>query len=185
MFADGGVHLSQGVRDGVALVRVDGLGGAEVHLNQQYIGQTGRGGKLIVPNLNAWTDNALRVEVDELPMGYSLDVASKTVVPSFRGGGVVDFKVVKLRAVEGRLSYLLGAEQESGQYSSLEVYVDDETTLKTVTGFGGMFYIEDLQPGEYRVRAYKTSKDCIFTINVPESEFPIVSVGDVACEVLP
>ncbi|MFT7246566.1 MAG: outer membrane usher protein [Candidatus Azotimanducaceae bacterium] len=178
----GGLHLGAPIHGGLAVVSVEGISGARVHLDRQFIGQTNRNGQLVVPNLRAFNDNLLRVEVDELPMGYSIDRASQTVVPPYKGGGSVAFKVVKLQAVEGRLFYKTDDEVESAQYSSVEVYVDDDTTLKSVTGFGGMLYLEQLQPGDYQARAYRKDKACDFEFTVPESEFPIVSVGDLTCE---
>tara|TARA_R110002072_G_scaffold1780_1_gene14584 strand:- start:12562 stop:14874 length:2313 start_codon:yes stop_codon:yes gene_type:complete len=180
----GGLHLGAPIHDGVAVVSVEGISGARVHLDQQFIGQTNRNGQLVVPNLQAFNDNRLRVEVDELPMGYSIDRESQTVIPPYKGGGSVAFKVVKLQAVEGRLFYQKGEEIESAQYSSVEVYVDDDTTLKSVTGFGGMLYLEQLQPGNYKAKAYRKDNACLFQFTVPESEFPIVSVGDLTCDAM-
>ena len=178
-----GLHLGAPVNDGVAVVSVDGIRAARVLLDQQVVGRTNGAGKLVVPDLRSFNDNRLYVEVDELPMGYSIDRASQTVIPPFKGGGTVEFRVVRLQAVEGRLFYDTDGTVEPGQYSSLEILTGDEIVLKSVTGFGGMFYLEDLQPGHYRARAYRKQGECHFDLTVPVSEFPIVSVGDITCQV--
>ena len=46
-----------------------------------------------------------------------------------------------------------------------------------------MSYLEDLQPGHYPARAYRKQGECHFDLTVPVSEFPIVSVGDITCQV--
>jgi len=182
LLAGGRAHISRPVRNGFAVVRVGEMANVKVQFNHQPVGETDSRGVLVVPHMIAYSDNDISIDADNVPLGYSIDATSRIVTSSFRGGGLVEFKVAKLQVLEGKAFYRIGGEKKEAQYSGLELVSDDEK-VQAIIGYGGVFYMENIQAGNYEARIFNETRDCHFKLTVPESESLIVDLGDVVCEI--
>lgn len=181
-YVDSAVYISRPISDGFAVVKAKGMKDIPVTYNNQYIGATNGDGALLVPNLIAYNDNTLGIDVGEMPMGYQVKAVSKTVSVPFRSGGVVDFGVTKIQAVEGVLFIEDGKGKKTAQYYGLDLVQGDHKQT-AIVGYGGAFYIENMSSGLYKARLYNETRACSFDMTIPESDDMFIKLGDVICKI--
>jgi len=63
---------------------------------------------------------------------------------------------------------------------ALEALYGPDYFIQSFTAKGGEFYIEQLEPGEWRLQA-ATDPACIATIKVPKTEEALTDLGAVLC----
>jgi len=90
IFADGAVTPAQNVHDSFALVNA-GVGNISVYSNNNYYGKTWRNGRLVVPNLSAYSSTSLKIDLDEMPVDTLIESSEMKVRPAYQSGVVVDF----------------------------------------------------------------------------------------------
>ncbi|MDI6704496.1 MAG: fimbria/pilus outer membrane usher protein [bacterium] len=178
---DGGLYFSRPIHDGFALVRVGDVAGVKVKYNNQEVGQTNRRGEVLVPGLISYYDNRLSIVSVDLPMGYNVLDATRYVSVPYRSGGAVQFDVVKLQAVEGRLFWVEDGAMVPAEYAGLEIKVEGRT-IETIIGKDGEFYLENISSGRYPARIFKGDKERCFEMVIPESDQIIVDLGDIYTE---
>jgi outer membrane usher protein len=146
---DGYWGATRQVNDGFALVR---LGvpqkGVEILLNNQAQGRTDAEGRLFIPQVGSFSRQDVGINDKELPMEYTLPEKKKTIVPTYRGGTVVNFGLRKVNAVAGTAWQVQGGQRAPiGARSwglsgpSGRVAID--------TGSNGEFYLDDAPAGVY------------------------------------
>jgi outer membrane usher protein len=93
--ADGGsVLLAQRIDDAFAVVDA-GAPGVEVMRENQPVGVTDSGGKLLVTGLNSYQENRISIDAGDLPVTADVPITEKTVVPAARSGVVATFGIEK------------------------------------------------------------------------------------------
>ncbi len=181
LLAGGSLHVSRPVRDGYALVKVRGMDHVKVSAHNQEIGETDSNGELVVPYLNAYSDNRISIDPAAIPLGYKIQSTSKNVTSSYRGGGIVAFDVVKMQTVEAKAYYRINGKLESAQYSGLEL-MDGKAKKASIIGDGGQLYLENIHAGTYAARLFNQNRSCRFMLVIPNSDKIINDLGDVICD---
>jgi outer membrane usher protein len=179
---DGTLHLAQPIADSFALVRVDSLKGVRIKYGTQYIGVTDTSGTALITGLASYSENQVGIEQADVPMDHTIEKASAYISPPYRGGGVVDFKAVKFKALSGRLFFLENGQRAPAEYAGLDVTVRGET-VSSVVGLGGAFYLENIPAGTYDARLYTEDKEARFQLVVPDSAQTVVDAGEIECPV--
>jgi outer membrane usher protein len=90
--AGGGVFATNRINDAFAVVDV-GAPDVEVRSQNNLIGRTDSGGRLIVPDLSSWQPNQIDIDPINLPVDAAIGSTRSIIVPANRGGVVVDFNV--------------------------------------------------------------------------------------------
>jgi outer membrane usher protein len=168
------------VEQSFALVRVPGISGVRVRLEQQEVGRTGSGGDLLVPGLLPYYGNRLSIADTDVPADFRIGRVERVVAPRPRGAAVVRFEVERLRAVEGRVR--LGGRRGARipAWGTLEVDTPRGTHRSPIAE-GGEFWLEDLPSGTHAARVYFEGDVCEFGLSVPESGPGVVDVGTLGC----
>ena len=104
-----------------------------------------------------------------LPLGMDVEEPFQTAIAWPHGAAAVLFRKKVFRAVTGQLIGGTGKRISISQLGKI--------AKKGLLGHGGIFYIEDIEPGEYEGRAGK----CSFQIVVPDVPMPIQDVGVIQC----
>jgi len=176
---DRGVHFGRPIRQGYAVVRT-GLEGIRVRLNGREMGGTGRGGDLLLTELIPYSENTITLSLKELPLGYRLIESRRVVAPYYLSGGVVEFPVKALRAVEGRIYRMIDGKKEPVEYAGLEIVVEGKRK-QTITGRDGVFYLEDIPAGHYSMEITTDSASCRAELEVPDTEEVVIDLGGLEC----
>ncbi|HYS53085.1 MAG TPA: fimbria/pilus outer membrane usher protein [Thermoanaerobaculia bacterium] len=180
VWIDGGLVLGRPVQEGFAVVSVSDLQGVKVLQRSQVIGVTAAGSKLLVPSMIPYYEEQLDIQTPDLPLEYSVTNTSRSLRVPYRGGDVITFDVMKLRALEGTIVRAVAGRQVPVALSELKIETP-AGVVTSVTGRGGEFYLEGLRPGRYRVTASQEGySPCRFVLVVPETE-GISSVGSLPC----
>ncbi|GMT41785.1 MAG: hypothetical protein IEMM0002_0196 [bacterium] len=180
---DGGIYLGRPIRDSFALVKTHAIKGLPIERSNQKAGITNKDGDALVPGLISYYNNKISLGTENLPLEYVLEGDDKQYVkPGYRGGSVVEFRISRLQAFEGRLFFIEKGEKTAAQYAGLEITLDGEI-MEIFTGANGEFYMENIPPGEYTARLFDDKKECEIRLTVPESDKMIVDMGEVSCEI--
>lgn len=158
-----------------AEVKVDGHSGVRVYADNQLVGVTGAGGRLIVPNLRAYEANALRIDDADLPLDAQLASFSTVVRPYARSGVTVRFTPKTSRGVLMRVRLSDGGLLPAGA----KVTVVGRRGSHVVVA-GGELYIEGIT-GTERLRAQWKGRSCVIDITVPATADPQPLLDDLVC----
>lgn len=172
VLVDGNVMASRPVQEGFALVQVPGVEGVRGYLNNQEIGRTNSAGNLLIPSLQPYYGNRLRIGDADVPLDYELGKTEQVIATPLRGGALVKFDVRKIRSVSG----LVRAGDKVPAYGELSV--DGRTSP---IGGRGEFWLDRLETGRHTARVEFGGGVCSFEIDVPESAAASLDLGTVAC----
>ena len=137
---DGSLQAARQVGAGFALVSTDGVAGVPVLQANRRIGQTDRGGHLLVPNLNPYVSNPLAIDTSGLPLDARIATTAIDVVPARLSGVLAHFPVEKYAAASVQLQTADGQPVAAGA-AVLHV----ESGGRTVVGFDGVAFVDRLQ----------------------------------------
>jgi outer membrane usher protein FimD/PapC len=181
VYAGNTFGLMRPVNDSFGLVQVGQLSGIRVLHSGEEVGSTGSKGKLFVPNLGSYYDNAISIDDKGIGMDYNIPEVQKYVSPSFRSGVLIDFAVSKFQAVTGKLHIITDGKKEPVEFYEVTL-LEGETEINFPTGKDGEFYLENLKYGDYRAEFSYKGSQCSFMLKMPASEDPIVDIGEVICD---
>ena len=175
----GSVFAARRLEEGFAQVRVDGVAGVHVYANNQLIGTTNRDGVLLVPRLQAWEANMLRIDPEDVPLEYVLTHSQVEVTPFARSGVVVRFAAERPSGGMIRLVRADGSPIPPG--AKLRSVDGDE---EFVVAPGGEAYVIGLR-AQNRMEASWAGESCIVTFAYQPGETQ-AALGTHVCEpVLP
>jgi len=203
---DHDIYFSRPINDAFALVKLNGLKHVTVFNSNSKVGETDNSGKILIPDIISHYGNNISIDVQNIPINYSISSDSQKVAAPLRGGAVIDFKVQKLQAFIGNLYYALpasntkharyfgfgliletklisqsGRKTEPAKYSGLELMMDGKPK-QFILGDEGGFYLENIAAGEYKARIFDKHHECRFVMVIPDSEEMMVDMGDINCE---
>ena len=179
----GGVlRPSRTVRDGFALVKVGRLPGVRVYRQHQLVGRTDKRGEILVPNLISYQNNLLSMEDKDIPINYALSNTKIFASPVTKGGGVVEFNIIRLQGFVGYVYFDNGNGSAPLESTPLRI-ANDKRVIDTIIGFDGEFYLENLQPGNYQLSVDLAAGQCEAILSLPDSEQMMVDLGEIHCEI--
>lgn len=135
----GGVFTSNRIEDAFAVVDA-GSPGIRVMRENNYIGDTGSDGKILVPNMNSYQRNKLEIDPMGLPLNAEVTETYSNVTPAFHSGIYVDFQVKR-----DTPSALIILTDEAGQFlpAGAEVTLDGSSDVFMV-GYDGQTFVTGL-----------------------------------------
>lgn len=175
----GAVAATRVVQGGFALVRVPDAPGVRVYLDNQPVGTTDARGNLIIPELQAFYGNRLRVDARDLPLDVATRALERVIAPPRRGGAVVAFSPARAATVRGRIVGYRGREVVDVSYGDLRI--DDEPPVPI--GHGGAFELEAVPAGVHRCTVQVEGLTCAFTLEVA-ADRGVIDVGAQTCRVV-
>jgi len=175
----GRLFAARPVQDSLALIRVPDQKDVSVYTNGWYAGKTDAAGEVVATNIASYYDNFITFDTREMPLDYVFPRSEIVIAPPIRSGTLVTFDVRKNRAVFGLL-----VEMRDGKALPLEFHeirlVRGDAVIQGFTARRGEFYVEGVEPGEYRLRQ-EVDPACSAPIIVPERADMMIDVGTVVC----
>jgi outer membrane usher protein FimD/PapC len=180
-WASGMLAVGRPITDSFGVVKVDELEGVRVLVNNEEIGRTGPDGRVFVPSLSSFIDNQIAIDVRSVPLEFTFPESMRVVSPAYRAGAVVNFDARRLRAYVGTLTIRSAGSTRPAEF--IDVTLDSNgRRVSFVTGRGGEYYIEDLEPGGYRGRAASNGLRCSFELEVPAARAALTDLGVTVCD---
>jgi outer membrane usher protein len=175
------VALSRPVNSSFALVKVPDVRGVTVYRDHDVVGRTGRAGRFLVPDLQAYYGNVLSIEDTDLPLDVLVNQTRQVVAPPFRGGATVVFPTKRLRAYTGTVR-LDPWPSTRARYGTI-FFRRAETELTSPLGADGSFYLDGAEPGPYDVEIEMGDASCRLTVTVPAGTGMTTPIGEIVCRV--
>ncbi len=157
---DGHSYWTRPVQQSFAAVETGEVAGVHVYRENQLVGTTGAGGRLLVPDLLPFTANQLSIDDHDLPMGVSLLSADSRTVPPANAGVSVRFAVSAEKSQAFRLVDSQGVPIAAGTLLRL-----DGQPLPLPVGYDGLVYAE-LGTGEHGLEAGWAGGSCSSRVRV-------------------
>jgi outer membrane usher protein FimD/PapC len=177
--AGGHVLASRPIADAFAIVELlPPLAGVRVYENSQEIGVTDARGRVLLPNIAAYSANYASLAHADVPIEYTIERIGQTFSPPFRGGLVVPFHIDRLRSFTGRFVYRVTGNTRPLEYHEVVLPMEGRT-IEIPTAKNGDFYAENLPVGRHAARVEINGFPCAFTLEIPASDSSFVSLGDV------
>jgi outer membrane usher protein len=136
---DGSVSAARQVGAGFALVSTEGVPNVPVLHENRQIGVTDGGGHLLIPNLNAYANNAISIDTSALPVDARVRDTELNIVPKNLSGVLARFPVERYRAATIIIHDAAGKPLAPGL-----VVRHVESGASTVLGFDGMTFVDNL-----------------------------------------
>lgn len=178
VLSDAGLSLAQPVRGSFVSVEVEGLAGAEVYADGRRIGRTGVNRPVSVADLTPYLTHQVTVLLpDDLPIGTDLPARTLPVTLADGAGQRLAFKPRRLRLYE---AYLRRADGSAVEYAPLTLR-REALEVASTSGEGGYLYLQDLEPGAYRVEV-GGSRPCRLELRLPEAAETYTALGNLLCQ---
>jgi outer membrane usher protein len=139
VLAGGGVFLSPRIYDAFAVVDA-GLPDVDVFHENRLVGQTGSGGRIVVPNIRSFQANRISIDPNDLPLAASASTAREIASALPRGGVVVDFDIDA--ATSAALVSFVDAFGNPVEVGSGAILAGSDEIF--VVGYDGETYLENL-----------------------------------------
>jgi outer membrane usher protein len=179
-FADGHVGVSRPITDGFAIVAPHPrLAGRRVGVDRVGDGYLASGDALgppVVPNLSAYRQRSVLLDVPDAPSGYDLGEDRPTLLPGYRSGVVVPLGTDAAASLTGVLRGPDGAplSLHSGELRPAA----GGDALPFFTNRGGRFVIDGVRPGRWLLALPALGRTV--EVEVPPDAEGTVNLGAVA-----
>ncbi len=180
-FADQKLWLSPPIAQSFALVDAAGAPNVRVMHNNQLAGRTDDSGRLLLPNLAAFTANQIRIDDRDIPMEIELESVQQEIAPRFNAGTNVVFRGKRFAAVAGTLESS-DATGKTIKVTAAELTVTQgaETVVSSTDEQGG-FYLDNIKPGRWSITAINRNVRCAAELTLPDPIPTFIDLGVVTC----
>lgn len=173
---DGERFFSRHIDQSFAVVDTGDYAGVGIYKDNRYTGETGLGGKLLVPNLRAYEKNPIRIEEGDLPLDSSLPYVTYDAIPAYRSGVSVPFPLKKIkRAV---LAVVL---EEGGTPPTGAIVTIEGNEREFPLGRDGKVFLEGLHEHN-DIHILWAVGSCRFSLEYPRTDDPMPYLGTRVCK---
>lgn len=173
----GNFFATRRIDDSFALVEVAGYGDIGIGLGSQSITRTNSQGLALLPRLNAYQPNSVRLNPRELPLNAEIDSIEETVVPAWRSAVRVTFPV---RSGRGALIKFVFDDQQPAPPGATVKIVGDKQEFYVARR--GESFVTGLQT-KNQVELTWNGQKCPVTVDLPiatTDEYP--RLGPLVCK---
>ena len=178
-FADGKVAIGAPVRGAFAIVYPhESLAGKDVTVGtrDQVLARADDWGAAVVPNLPAYSQTTLPVDVADLPVGYSLGAGAFDIRAPYRGGYSLMVGSGSSVSAYGTLSNADGSPL-SLLSGIAHPHGDRTHEITVITNVAGRFAAEGLAPGQWVIEMSDETRTLTYTLTVPEGTDGLLRAG--------
>ncbi|MEP7155537.1 MAG: fimbria/pilus outer membrane usher protein [Betaproteobacteria bacterium] len=177
VFIDRGLYLTRRVEDSFALVEVPGYANVGVGFQSSVLARTDADGRALIPRLQAYRRNSIRLDPSELPISAEIDNIEQVVVPGSRSGVKVAFPVRDGRAALVKIVLDDGEPAPAG--IELKLAGDNHEFFVARRGEAFITGLKAINT----LRMSLNGKTCDMTLQLPEGKTDeIARIGPVTCK---
>ncbi len=181
-YAGGETGFTRPIYDSFAVVKVGNLSGVNVYQNNMAMGITDSSGKLILPSLESFNENLIKINDKDVPINYALSDVSRFISQPYRSGSLIRFDALKTQAFTGMLKVKAKGEVKPVEYTEVRMSAAGKE-VAFPTGRDGEFYFENAPAGSHPAEMNYLEKTYRFSVKIPKSEDMIVNLGDIIVEI--
>jgi outer membrane usher protein len=174
--ADGSLFATRRLQNSFAVVEVPGYENVGVGFQSSVLARTDQSGRAIVPNLQPYRQNSIRLDPNELPISAELDTIEQTAVPAWLSGVKVRFPV---RAGRGALIKITLADGQPAPAGAVVAIKGDDKEFYVARR--GEAFVTGLLP-DSEVTLKWNNQSCALKFELPPgTPDDIARVGPVVC----
>ncbi|HEX6141237.1 MAG TPA: fimbria/pilus outer membrane usher protein [Geminicoccaceae bacterium] len=173
---DGRTGLTRRLGRAFGMVALPGHPDVKVYLENREVGTTDEDGFLLLPRLNPYQANRVRIRPEDLPLTAELDGEERLAVPFERAGLRIDFDVATSRTALLTLTGPDGAPLPAG----LEL-VDAGGAASAQVADQGLAYVRSTALGGITLRSVP-GQPAFTCLLPPLPDEPLAELGSVRCE---
>lgn len=181
VFIDAQLFAANRVSDAFAVVST-GMPDIPVRYENQYVGTTGKDGRLLIPSASAWYGGQYAIDPLGLPADVKVGAVEQRVAIAAGGGHVVRFDVERQRPARAVLRRTDGDFVPAGAAASID------GGAKTLIGWDGLLYIDSIAEGGslQMIRILLPGGErCTISFTAPPSSetgaLPVIDLGELIC----
>jgi outer membrane usher protein len=175
---EGSVFAVRRVDSSFGLVRLPGLTGVRVYVDNQLAGRTDDKGVALLPRLAPYLKNRVSVESLDLPLDVQFDALKAEPVPAWRSGVTIDFPLRKVSAATLNLMLVSGQPVPAGAELLLE---GSDPADSVPVGLKGLVYVSGLKAFN-RLLVSWPQGTCVVEIPYAPETGSIPYLGEFICE---
>jgi outer membrane usher protein len=176
VMADGHFFATKRVDQSFAIVEMPGFEGIGVGLGGNMLTRTDTSGVALIPNLSPHQANHVRLDAQDVPITAELESLEQQVVPSWRSGVKVDFKVRAGRAALLRIVLDDGEPAPAGAIVRLQGDKEEFFVARR-----GEAYVTGIEPASVFTLTWG-AQSCRLQVSLPAAaNDEIPRVGPVRC----
>jgi len=168
------------------LVNVGEIEGVRVYRNNQEAGRTDERGMMVVPTVTSYAYNSISIDPQDIPMDYAITALEQTVVPPLGSGVFAKFDLRPIRAYEGTLNVRLPRGVSPMEHVGITL-TKGPRVLNFTTGYGGEFYLDEAEPGDWQATFALPGVACRFQLRLPQTATAVTRLDPIVaiCEPQP
>ena len=172
---DGTFRVSRRLGRAFGLVGLPGYPEVMVYLENREVGRTDAEGYLLLPQLNPYQANRIRIRSEDLPLSAEIDNDEVVAVPYARAGVAVGFEVVSQRSALAVLVAKGGKPLPAG----LELTSGDGATTAQVAD-DGLAYVRGTTEGPVELNSVPGQPPFVCQLPALPAE-PMADLGTITC----
>jgi outer membrane usher protein len=172
---DGGAFVARRLDQSFAQVRVDGVEGVRVYANNQLVGTTNKAGMVLVPRLQPYEPNAIRIDPADVPIEFELSDMERLVTPAARSGVVVRFGARRVTGGLVRIALENGSALPAGAALKRIGSADE-----FVVAPGGEAFLTGLEPANLFEASWNGGR-CLFQLPYRQGQDAQPLLGTFTC----
>ncbi len=170
------LFFSRPIERSFAVVETGGIADLSIYSENRFAGKTDVAGQLLIPDLNPYTSNRLRLDPVAIPFDATVEQEKIRIAPYFRSGAVVQFPIIRSLSVTATIVDSRGKALPAGTLLS----------ARNGSGMGrvasaGRAYIEKLSVGNIQFNADTGMGDCSFSITMSDEMGLLPDLGHIIC----
>ncbi len=175
---DGSLFAVRRVDSSFGLVRLPGLAGVRVYVDNQLAGRTDDKGVALLPRLAPYMKNPVSVEPLDLPLDVQIDALKTEPVPAWRSGVMIDFPVRSVSAATLNLMLPDGQPVPAGAELMLE---GSDPADSLPVGHQGLAYVSGLKAHNRLIVSWPKGR-CVVEIPYATEKGSIPYLGEFICQ---
>ena len=176
-------YITQPVTDSFAIVELNGVEGVRVSRNNEVIGSTSTTGEVLIANVPVLTHNDIGIADEDVPISVAVPFNRQVLVPAQGVGYRVRFDLRPIMSVIGTLVHERDGTRVQVENTELIVRSERTEPLRSRTGKGGLFQLDQIEAGRYHLSADLEEGQCGAYVEIPAERTPVFRLGEVKCEI--
>ncbi|RYE05710.1 MAG: fimbrial biogenesis outer membrane usher protein [Rickettsiaceae bacterium] len=174
-----GLYFTKSIYDSLAVVKVGNLKGIKVYSNNRKVGFTNSRGEILIPDLPSYVVSEIKLDEEKLPLDVDFESTLLKVLPKWKSGTIVDFKVKKVKGVEIILIDPTGKILPFDQEVNVEGMPEE-----LFIGYDGKLYLNDINNIKViRGKSCNENQCCTFSADIDDKmNEPIIDLGTLICK---
>lgn len=174
------------IHDGFAVVKAGKLPanmkGIRVKLGSEDYGLLESNDAILVQGLTGYLPDVINTEIEGDVIEYELNKINHKVAVAPKGGRLLNSSVIRRVYVEGKVFVTFKGERKAVEQAAIELS-GPEGTQELSTGSEGLFFGENLAPGNYLMKVYVEKKSCDINFRIAEATDLLTDIGELHCEI--